>query len=29
MRRWFKIIWESIVEARIAAARARVDGRHL
>ena len=29
MRRWFKIIWESIVEARTEAARARVDGRHL
>jgi hypothetical protein len=29
MRRWFKIIWESIVEARAEAARARVNGRHL
>jgi hypothetical protein len=29
MKKWIKILWESIKEARMEAARARISGRHI
>jgi hypothetical protein len=29
MQRWLKVLWDSFVEARREAARARINGRHI